>query len=128
MEGAGQEGRDSGGKAQWLVTLQKKVEMFDERLPTNFEALKRESALVKNPLFRFLEREISVLVSLLKTVRKDFKLVLDVCTGESKSTNAAKIVMESLHADIVPNHWKKYIVPPSMTASDWLMDFKKRVD
>lgn len=84
--------------------------------------------MVKNPLFRFLERECSVLASLLQVVKKDFTLVLAVCSGESKSTNYSKKVAEGLHADVVPLHWKKYTVPDLMTATEWLADFKRRVE
>ncbi len=56
-------------------------------LPRELQTLKRVGALVKNPLFRFLERECSVLSSLLKRLHGDFELVLEVCNGERKSTN-----------------------------------------
>ena len=54
--------------------------------------------------------------------------MFEVCTGERKSTNHIKQVAENLHADVVPAHWKKYIVLATMTASEWLHDFKERVD
>jgi len=84
--------------------------------------------LVKNPLFRFLERECSVLSGLLQTVRKDFKLVDEVCSGERKSTQQIKALAECLHADDIPKHWKLYIVPETMTASEWITDFVARVE
>lgn len=84
---------------------------------------------MKNPLFRFLERESSVLSNLLDTVRRDFGLVLEVCRGERKSTNAIKAISTAMHADVIPPNWKKnYIVPDTFTAAEWLNDFKKRVD
>lgn len=83
---------------------------------------------MKDPLFRFLERECSVLSDLLQTVRQDLQLVLEVCQGERKSTNHLKAVAQSLHADAVPVHWKKYTVPASMTAAEWLSDFARRVE
>lgn len=84
---------------------------------------------MKNPLFRFLERECLVLSNLLSTVRRDFGLVLEVCRGERKSTNAIKTISSAIHTDIVPFDWKKsYIVPATYTAAEWLNDFKKRVD
>jgi dynein heavy chain 1, cytosolic len=52
--------------------------------------LQRLGTLVKNPLFRFLERECSVLSQLLETVRNDFAVILEVCDGERKSTNHTK--------------------------------------
>jgi len=61
-------------------------------------------------------------------VRKDFKLVLEICSGEAKSNNYTKAIAENLNSDVVPKHWKKYIVPDSMTASEWLNDFRMRLE
>ena len=52
---------------------------------------------MKNPLFRFLERECSVLSSLLKTVRRDLYHVYEVCSGERKSTNYIKNIAQTLN-------------------------------
>jgi dynein heavy chain 1 len=97
-------------------------------MPQDLPELKRSSNSLKNPLFRFLDRENSVLCKLLQTVKKDFLLCYEVCTAERKSTNYIKSILENLHADVVPPHWKKYIVPPTTTASNWLLDFKSRVE
>jgi len=104
------------------------VSVFYDVLPVELKTLQRVGTLVKNPLFRFLERECSVLSSLLQQVRDDFQLVLEVCSGERKQTNHIKALATSLHADVVPVMWKKYIVPDTMTAAEWLADFKRRVD
>ena len=58
--------------------------------PRHSKTLQRLGTLVKNPLFRFLERECSVLSQLLETVRNDFAVILEVCDGERKSTNHTK--------------------------------------
>lgn len=119
---------DNDGKAQWLVSLQKKVTMFTEIMPADLPEMRRDSKSLKNPLFRFLDRENTVLSKLLQTVKKDFMFCYDVCIGERKSSNYIRQVMENLHADVVPAHWKKYIMPPTMTATNWLYDFKSRVE
>jgi dynein heavy chain 1 len=129
LQGAAGEGDGAGaGKAKWLVSLQKKVQAFYDALPAELQTLQRAGALVKDPLFRFLERECGVLSGLLLTVRSDLELVLEVCRGERKSTNHLKAVAQSLHTDAVPTHWKKYVVPETMTAAEWLGDFARRVD
>lgn len=128
MEGAAGGGEAADGKSQWLINLQKKITQFSEIMPNDLPDLKRNSNSLKNPLFRFLDRENTVLSKLLKTVKKDFQLCYEVCIAERKSTNYIRQLMENLHADVVPTHWKKYIVPPSTTASNWLYDFKSRVE
>jgi dynein heavy chain 1 len=57
-----------------------------EFLPHKLEKMKRVGNLVKNPLFRFLEREVTVLSDLLKIVRNDLDMVGELCTGDRKST------------------------------------------
>jgi dynein heavy chain 1 len=125
-EGAQEEG--TGGQAAWLVNLGKKVKAYYDMMPGELKDLKRQESSLKNPLFRFLDRECSVLVKLLNTIKTDFAQVLEVCEGERKSTNHLKSVATALHADVIPGHWKKYIVPVTMNASDWIQDFIKRVD
>jgi dynein heavy chain 1 len=128
VQGGGRSGEDAQGKAAWLVELQKRVAKYYDHLPVELKTLQRAGSLVKNPLFRFLERETSVLSALLQTVRRDFQLVLEVCSGERKATSQLKALAETIHADVVPKHWKKYIVPDSMACSEWLTDFQQRVE
>ena len=128
LAGAGSAADGSGGRAKWLVSLQKKVSGFYDLLPAELQTLQRAGSAVKNPLFRFLERECSVLSALLQTVRTDLEMVLEMCAGERKSTNHIKALAQGLHADVVPRHWKKYVVPEAMTSAEWLSDFARRVD
>ena len=46
-------------KAQWLVKLQTKIEKMIKTLPLQLDLLKRTSLSITNPLFRFLEREVT---------------------------------------------------------------------
>jgi dynein heavy chain 1 len=126
--GGSSTGAESGGAAQWLLNLRKKVTLYYSMLPLELRTLQRAGSSVKNPLFRFLERECSVLSGLLQTIRRDFTTILEVCNGERKSTNNIKALAESLHADVVPKEWKKYTVPDTWPASEWLTDFQTRVE
>ena len=47
-------------KAAWLVKLQGKIDKMIKSLPLQLEILKRTSLSITNPLFRFLEREVTV--------------------------------------------------------------------
>jgi len=127
IQGAAQLG-EKDGQAQWLVNLSKKVGAYLDMLPNQLDNMRRAESSVKNPLFRFIDRECSVLTSLLASVRTDFEHVIEVCSGEKKSTNHLKQVAQDLHSDVIPKSWKKYIVPLTMTASEWLLDFVKRVE
>lgn len=68
-------------------------------LPSQLELLNRTALAIQNPLFRFLEREVTVASSLLDVVKRDLVLLLEMCTGKRKSTNALKKLAEDLFSD-----------------------------
>jgi hypothetical protein len=73
-------------KAAWLTALQKRIADFMEFLPQKLVKMKRVGNLVKNPLFRFLEREVSELSIMLHNIRSDLEMVGELCSGDRKST------------------------------------------
>lgn len=87
----------------------------------------RTSASITNPLFRFLEREVTVAAGLLETVRQDLVAVKEMCSGERKSTNILKSLAEDMHADVIPKKWRKYNVA-NISGTEWINDFKNRID
>jgi dynein heavy chain 1 len=78
------------GKSAWLTQLLAKCEAMIKLLPGQLELLKRTEQSIKNPLFRFLEREVTVASGILDNVRKDLTQLIEMCTGERKSTNILK--------------------------------------
>ena len=95
-------------------------------LPTQLELLNRTAQAIQNPLFRFLEREVTVASSLLDVVRRDLNLVVEMCSGKRKSTNILKSLAEDLFSDVIPDSWRKYTVA-NISATAWVSDFVKRV-
>jgi len=89
--------------------------------------LQRTAKSIDNPLFRFLEREVTVAAGLLDTVRRDLTYLIEMCEGKRKSTNVLKILAEALHADVIPTTWRKYNIA-NISATAWINDFVKRVD
>jgi dynein heavy chain 1 len=86
LQGTGDELDEGGGDdaddgAKWLGVVKDNVQKYLDLLPENLEKLKRVGAMLKNPLFRFLERECSVLSTLLQTVRNELQMVFEVCSG-----------------------------------------------
>ena len=79
---------DSNEDAQsaWLVQTQAKCEKMLENLPTQLELLNRTAQAIQNPLFRFLEREVTVASKLLDIVKSDLVNLIDLCSGKRKST------------------------------------------
>lgn len=65
--------------------------------------------------------------NLLDTVRKDLLMLIEMCQGERKSTQFLKQLAEELHADLIPNKWRKYVMP-NISATIWIKDFVTRVE
>jgi dynein heavy chain 1 len=60
------------------------------------DRLKRTQKNIKDPLYRFFEREVSLGASLLETVRADLEDVQLICRGEKKQTNVHRQLTQSL--------------------------------
>jgi dynein heavy chain 1 len=110
-----------------VAQLVPKIQKLIAVLPHDIELLKRTSKSITNPLFRFLEREVTVGATLLHKVRNDLFLLKDMCSGEKKFTQQMKKLAEELNTDVIPSTWRKYNVA-NITASEWLDDFSKRVE
>ena len=51
---------------------------------------------IKDPLFRFFEREVNAGVKLLADVRRDMEEVMLICQGEKKPTNHHRDLISDL--------------------------------
>ena len=89
--------------------------------------LNRTAQAIQNPLFRFLEREVTVASNLLDIVRRDLVNLVEMCSGKRKSTNNLKLLAENLYADVIPTSWRMYYKVANISATAWLTDFVKRV-
>ena len=122
-----QQSEKKGSGAGWLTALGSKVKKLREALPSQIEALQRTGTSITHPFFRFLEREITVASSLLDEVKEDLRQLYELCTGERRSTNVLRTLAQALHSDTIPTKWRKYAVG-NISATDWLIDFKNRLD
>lgn len=89
--------------------------------------MKRTVENIKDPLFRFFEREVNSGAQLLHDVRQDLNDVMMVCTGEKKPTNHHRAMMADLVKGIIPQTWRRYNVPQGITVIQWITDFSSRV-
>jgi len=87
----------------------------------------RTAIAITNPLFRFLEREVTVASGLLDSVKNDLHMLLEMCEGKRKSTQQLKVLAEALHADQIPVKWRKYVIA-NISATVWINDFVKRIN
>lgn len=58
--------------------------------------MKRTTDNIKDPLFRFFEREVNAGIKLLADVRRDMADATQICMGEKKPTNHHRALIADL--------------------------------
>lgn len=91
------------------------------------ERMNRTSSSMTDPLFRFLEREITVGSKLLDDIKSNLKDVVLMAQGSSVGSNVLKQLAKDIHADIVPKAWAKFN-SYCVSLNEWILDFKLRLD
>lgn len=121
------EKRLTDGRPVWMRTLQNSVSGWLQLVPKSLGSLKRTMENIKDPLFRFFEREVNAGCRLLGDVRQDLTDIVMVCSGEKKPTNHHRSMMDDLIKGIIPMSWRRYTVPSGLTVIQWITDFSERV-
>jgi hypothetical protein len=125
-EGAAQLVDPASWQPTWTPLVQGLATSWLQTLPADIPVLVRTAALVKDPLFRCLDREVAQAAALLATVRSDLDAAAAVCAGTRKPTNAVRGVMGDLARGTVPSAWLQYSVPKGLALAAWLADFGER--
>ena len=126
-KGSKSDGAQQQQQVQWLRVLGERATKYLSILPLNLEKLQRTEKSITDPLFRFLEREVTVATSLLEKIRGNLFDLKNMCEGTTTSTNVTKNLALEIHNDQIPTIWKKYTTL-KMPVNDWILDFKKRLD
>jgi len=113
-----------------LVSIGKNVQQWQKRLPPPMKPLpsgKEMEQLVKNPIFRCVQREYNSWNKLYKLVQADMKSIIAVSQGREKATNAIRALVASLRKDKLPKSW---MTPTSkdMLVPVWVEDFARRIE
>lgn len=72
---------------QWLTDVLERVERYAKILPNETPQLDRSGDSMNDPLFRFLDREITVAGGLLKVIRKNLGELKNLAEGKVLATN-----------------------------------------
>jgi dynein heavy chain 1 len=64
-----------------------KVTRFLSIIPQGIKTMKRTEDKMNNPLFRFLEREVTVATKLLTNIQKNSVDIQNMCNGKILATN-----------------------------------------
>lgn len=110
----------------WMRQLNQTAKQWLESLPESLAALERSAEKIKDPMFRYFERECTIGLKLLLQLRRDLTDIVSVCAGVGKQTNHLRTLMSELHRGIIPVSWQKYKVPRGMSANVWVKDFGLR--
>ena len=65
-------------------------------IPDKLDVLRRTADNIKDPLFRFFEREVNTGSRLLKDIRSNLSDVVDVCEAKKKQTNYLRSLISDL--------------------------------
>ncbi|THD25348.1 Dynein heavy chain 1 cytosolic [Fasciola hepatica] len=111
----------------WMKQLLSTASSWLSLLPKKLKRLTRTVDNLRDPLYRFFEREVNSGANLLNTVRQDLETVIAICSGERKPTNRHRLLMSDLVKGIIPNDWRRYTVPKVITVIQWINDFAMRI-
>lgn len=124
----GKEEEGSQGQVKWLTELGDRVQNYLEILPVSIQQLHRSKSSLLDPLFRFLEREVSTAGKLLDLSRKNLNDLRKMCAGEIQPLQELKRLATTIYASEIPKAWQRYIIPPNTSTAIFVSDFKKRLD
>ncbi|XP_016305378.1 LOW QUALITY PROTEIN: cytoplasmic dynein 1 heavy chain 1-like [Sinocyclocheilus anshuiensis] len=117
----------SDAQPAWMRTLHTTARNWLQLIPESVSPLKRTVENIKDPLFRFFEREVKMGSRMLQDVRQDLTDVVHVCEGKKKQTNDLRTLINDLVKGILPRSWSRYTVPAAMTVIQWVADFSERI-
>merc|ERR1719347_1335820 len=126
----GSEGKSGGaeeGRPAWMRTLHTSSSSWLALIPTSVTPLKRTIENIKDPLYRFFEREVNFGVKLVGVVRQDLEDVVAITSSGKKQTNYHRALIQQLIRGIIPESWARYKVPQSCSVASWIADFSQRV-
>ena len=75
---------------KWLSEVNEKVTKYSQILPKELRRLERTEELMNNPLFRFLEREVTVASKLLNNIQRYSGDIKDMTSGKTLATNVLR--------------------------------------
>ncbi|XP_047532350.1 dynein heavy chain, cytoplasmic isoform X1 [Vanessa atalanta] len=118
---------EGDGRPAWMKVLHQTSTSWLKLLPQELPTLRRTVENIKDPLYRFFEREVAAGASLLQQVLHDLRNVTAICQGEMKQTNETRAMVGSLVRGMLPAGWRRYAVARGCTVQQWVDDFARRV-
>ncbi|KAG7269480.1 hypothetical protein CRUP_009993, partial [Coryphaenoides rupestris] len=86
----------SDNQPAWMRTIHTTAFNWLQLIPQVVNPLKRTVENIKDPLFRFFEREVKMGGKMLQEIRQDLTDVVQVCEGKKKQTNDLRTLINDL--------------------------------
>jgi dynein heavy chain 1 len=86
----------SDGRPLWMKQLHNSCITWLKLLPTKVTTMRRTTENIKDPLFRFFEREVNTGSKLLTVVQSDLRDIIAVCETKKKQTNYHRQLISDL--------------------------------
>ena len=115
------------GRPAWMRAMEAHSSAWLAGLPNTLQPLRRTVENIKDPLYRFFEREVNFGLKLLQSVRLDLEDVAAITSGSKKQTNHHRALIQQLNKGMIPASWLCYKVPSSCSVAAWMADFAQRV-
>merc|ERR1712130_768571 len=93
------------GRPAWMRTMEANTSGWLRLLPPSITPLKRTVENIKDPLYRFFEREVNFGLKLLQAVRLDLEDVAAIIQSGKKQTNHHRALIQQLNKGIIPKSW-----------------------
>lgn len=119
--------KDVDGRPSWMKTLHNSASTWLQLLPKSLNTLRRTVDNIKDPIYRYFEREVNLGSRLLSDVIHDLEDISLICQGDKKQTNYHRTMLSDLVKGILPSHWRRYTVPRGCTVIQWITDFSHRI-
>lgn len=126
-EGLDQVVKEADGRPSWMRTLHSSATTWLQLLPKSLPTLRRTVENIKDPLYRYFEREVHLGSRLLTDVIHDLQDIVLICQGDKRQTNYHRAMLSDLVKGILPGTWRRYTVPRGCTVIQWVTDFSQRV-
>ena len=89
-------GDGSDSRPTWMKQLHESCLTWLKLLPTKVTTMRRTAENIKDPLFRFFEREVNTGSKLLTVVQSDLRDIIAVCETKKKQTNYHRQLISDL--------------------------------
>jgi len=102
------------------------MEMLNESLPQGLSQLREKPDSIRNPLFRFMRRELDIGSRVLKRMKHGLTQLIQFVDGTLKATNDLRRLVQDLSKETIPKQGSLYVVG-QLGVTHFILDFIKRL-